>query len=105
MLFFSPRMGLTVILLQLTVGNVGVYLCGGERRVSEQLLHGIQVGAIVEHIGGKRVAEHMRAQAGGMHGAFHCLVNHVIYQLPVKRSAVGSHEKFTCGRESGGGVA
>src|SRR3989442_15315973 len=44
---------------QLTDGGVRVFLRGGERLVSEQLLNGAQIGSIGEEMRGKGVAQGM----------------------------------------------
>ena len=44
-------------------GDQRVHLGRGDRGVAEQLLHGPDVGAVVEHVGGARVAQHVRAEA------------------------------------------
>jgi hypothetical protein len=39
--------------------NMGIYLSGGDVCMSQHHLHGTQVGAVTEKMGGKRVPEHM----------------------------------------------
>ena len=56
-------MGLVIHFFQLLESGVGVDFCGGQALMSEQFLDGLQVGIVVEHCCGKRVAEHMWAVA------------------------------------------
>lgn len=76
---------------------MGVDLRRCQRRVAEELLDGGQLGAVVEHVGGKAVAQHMgRASAGtgiAVEGASH----YVVDELPVEGAAVGAHEEFAAG--------
>lgn len=51
--------------------------------MSEELLHSRELGTIVEHIGGKGVAEHMRAQALGMSHTAEFAVHDIVHQLAV----------------------
>src|SRR4051812_20644343 len=55
-------------------GDMGVDLRAGQRGVPEQILYGPQVGAAVEQMGGRRVAQVVRAgvrEAGGAGGGGH----------------------------------
>src|SRR5438270_2144368 len=60
----GARMGLLVDQPETFSGNLGVHLGGRDRGVAEQLLHGPNVGAAVEHVGGARVPEDVRRQPG-----------------------------------------
>lgn len=55
----SSGMCLFVYLFELFKGGVGVNFGCGQAFVAEQLLHGFDVGVVVEHGGGKRVAQHV----------------------------------------------
>ena len=57
-----PRVGVLVHRPQPLGAHQGVHLRRRDRRVAEQLLHGPDVGAVVEHVGGARVAQHVRAE-------------------------------------------
>lgn len=63
--------------------------------MTEQLLDGRQFGSGVEHIGGKRMAQHMGTHARGMHAALHCIVDHVVDHLTVKRTSVRPNEEIS----------
>lgn len=52
-------MVLTVQRLESLVGHMGVDLGGGKIRMAQQHLHHPQVGAVVEQMGGKGVAQGM----------------------------------------------
>ena len=54
-------MGLEVDILQLLAGEVGVHLGGRDVGVAEHLLHGAQVAAAGEQVGGEAVAQGVRA--------------------------------------------
>ena len=47
--------------LELLHGVVGVHLCGGEARMSQQFFHGIEVGPVVQQVRGEGVSEHVGA--------------------------------------------
>ncbi len=51
------RMSMQVRLLHASFGDVRVNLRGGKRGVAEQFLHGAQISAGVQHVGGKGVAQ------------------------------------------------
>ena len=53
---------------QLLVGEVRVDLRGGDIRVAEEFLHGAEVGAVYEEIGGEAVAEQVRVDVVGNPG-------------------------------------
>ncbi len=59
----SPRMRFPVDLQQLRRVHVGVALRRAQSRVPEQLLDGAQVGASLQQVRGKRVAQRVRADA------------------------------------------
>ena len=56
-------MRLLVAFTQAGGGHVGINLGGGQTAMSEQFLHGADIGTAVEHVGGKTVSEGMRARA------------------------------------------
>ena len=56
---FCPGVGVVIHFFQPVDGIVRVHLRGGEGRVSEHLLDGIQVGAVIEQGRGDRVPEYM----------------------------------------------
>src|SRR3569833_303054 len=60
----GPRMGLLIHLLEALDAGVRIDLRRRNRGVAEQLLDGAEIGAGVEHVGRKRVAEGVDAQAG-----------------------------------------
>ena len=45
--------------------HMGVNLRGGDVGVAEQLLHGAQVGAVLQKVAGKGVAQHVRRYLRG----------------------------------------
>lgn len=49
-----------VIIKKFRIGDVRIYLRRGQRLVPQQTLYGAQVGAIIEHVGGKTVPQNMR---------------------------------------------
>ena len=56
--------------LQPLAGDVGVDGGGGDVGVAQQHLHGAQVGAVVEQVGGEGVAQGVGGQGGGDVGGF-----------------------------------
>ena len=58
-----PRVGVSVHGAKALGRHQRVDLRGADGGVAEQLLHGPDVGAVVEHVGGAGVAQHMGAQA------------------------------------------
>ena len=58
-------MGFVVYLLDLTDGELGVALGGGESFVAEHLLNGAEVGSFFEHVGAEGVAEGVGMDVGG----------------------------------------
>ena len=65
----GPRMGPTVDVPDPLPGQMRVELCRGDTRMTEQLLDDPQVGAALEEMGGKRVAQGVRADPLGQAGA------------------------------------
>ena len=53
-------MGLVVDFLEALQGNVRVYFGGGEILVTQHLLDSLQVAAMVQKMGGKRMPDGMR---------------------------------------------
>src|SRR5712691_11487931 len=51
------RVGLVVDVHQLPDRDLGVFLGGGEARVTEHFLNGAQVGALAQQVGGEGVAQ------------------------------------------------
>ena len=61
--------------------------------MAEQRLDGVEVGAVVEHVGGERVAKHMGTFPLRMYSVSdHGVVDDVVHHLSVKRTAIVAHE-------------
>ena len=58
----GPRMGAAVHVEQPLLRHLRVALGGADRHVAEQLLDDAQVGAVIEQVGGARVAQHVWRQ-------------------------------------------
>ena len=54
-------MGFPVVLQEFLRREVGIDLGGVQRGVTQQLLHGHQVGTLSQHVGGERVAQDVRS--------------------------------------------
>ena len=67
---FDPRAVTGVHELQATDGDLRVDLRRRELHVTEQLLDGSDVGAVLEHVGGARVSEHGGAESIGQSHPF-----------------------------------
>ena len=60
----GPRVRLAERLLESLVRHMRVDLGRGQRRVTEHLLNAAEVGAALEQVGGHRVPESVRTEAG-----------------------------------------
>ena len=72
---------------------MGVDLGGAEVGVAQQLFDGVDVGALVEQVGGKAVAEDVRADAVGLRHGAHILLDGFADVVPGERGAVSPDEK------------
>lgn len=81
-----------VIILEIAVRQVGIHLRSGERRMAEQTLHGIDVGAVVEHISGKRMTHHVRRAATRVHSTVKRAMHYAVEQSVVQLLAAGTHK-------------
>ena len=59
-----PGVGGIVFIFHFLGGQMGVDLGGGKRLMTQEFLYDPEIGAVVKHVGGKAVAEGMRADAG-----------------------------------------
>lgn len=91
-----------VIVLYISIGQMGIDLCSSERRVAQQALHGVDVGTVVEHVGGEGVPEHVGRTFGRRHLSVEHAVHHAVYELVVYRAAVGPNEECVGGRQACG---
>src|SRR4051794_11712703 len=66
--------------------DVGVDLRGGERSVTQNLLNRPEVGAPLEEVGGRGVAQAVRSHVGGVRDVRHEAV-HRLANLPLVRPA------------------
>ena len=57
---FIPRMRFFIHILNVTKGNVGVLLRGGEAAMAEDFLHEAEIRAVFEQMGGAGMAQCMR---------------------------------------------
>ena len=71
-----------------------IYLGCRQRLMPEQLLDGSDVGAVVQHVGGERVAENVGRALRGADSALECVVDDRVDQAAVKLPAVGSHKEM-----------
>src|SRR4029079_17685991 len=71
----GPRMGPAVDVPDPLPGEMRVELCGGDTRMTEQLLDDSKVGAALEQMGRKRVPQGVRADAIGQAGAGGCALH------------------------------
>ena len=101
-MFFCTWVCELIIILKFAVGQVGVDLSRGERCVSEQALDGVEVGPVVEHVGGEGVPEHVGRTFGRRHLSVEHAVHHAVYELVVYRAAVGPDEECVGGRQACG---
>src|SRR4029079_7068592 len=67
----SSRVRLVIDLLQSFHAGMGVHLRRTERRVPQQLLHRPQIGAGIQHMGGKAVPQRMHPEAVTPHTIDH----------------------------------
>src|SRR5579871_5104361 len=67
-------MRLVVDLFHALGGDVRIHLGGDQVRVSKKLLHGAQVGAVVQEVGGERVAQGVRRGLQAFRGGTEVLV-------------------------------
>ena len=85
-------MRLLVGLSQPFGGDVGVELGGGQRRVTEHLLHRAQIGASLEQMGGHRVPQTVRAEIGGVRRQW---VAMILEQIPDQKVSWAAMEGAT----------
>ena len=87
------RMGVFVCILEMLARHMGVYLGGCEVGVAQQLLDGVDVGSVVEHMGGETVTEHMGTYLVGMRELRHIFLHHLRHVILVECSAIFSYKK------------
>lgn len=82
-----------IIIFKVSKCYVRINLCCFQRRVAEQFADGIEVGAAVEHICCKRMAQNVGRHAAGM-DPVEAAVNDIIYRFPIERLPVGAGEEL-----------
>src|SRR3954464_14376790 len=88
-----PRVTGRVHLAQPIDGDQCVDLCGGHRRVAEQLLDHAYVGAAVEQVGGERVPQRVRGDVAGDARPLRGSGQHCPGRLPGQAAAAGVEEQ------------
>src|SRR4249919_2997371 len=89
-----PGMGVEVDLLELFAREVGVHLGGRDVGVAEHLLHGAQVTAAGEQVGGEAVAQRVRAELAGEAGLAGVALDDLVEALAAKRAAAEVDEEL-----------
>lgn len=98
MLFLGARVGLEVGITELLERGVGIDLCGGETAVSEQRLDGVDVGAVIEHLGGKSVSENVWRVLLERRYLAHARTNNLVYLIHGDTDPFVAEEERLSGR-------
>lgn len=88
-------MGEFIISFQFTECDMRIYLCGGERFVTEYLFHAVDLCAMVEHRTRKTVAKHMGAFLPLHAGFVEAVVHHLVNQRGIHRLAFLGEEQLS----------
>lgn len=73
-----------------------IYLSCRQGLMTEQLLHSRDVGAIVKHVGGEGVAQHVGRALLSRHAALKGVMDNCIDQLTIELLTIRPDEKIFC---------